>query len=221
VRVPLPGADVAWRPALPLPAPWTAATLLDALRAQTPWRQDRVRLFGRELPQPRLTAWYGDAGARYRYSGLALEPLPWTPLLAALRDLVQDAAGAPFDSCLLNLYRDGRDSIGFHADDEAELGPRPVIAALSLGAERPLDFRPRGAAAAADRAHGRVRVPLPAGSLLVMRGDTQRLWHHGIAKTARPCGPRVSLTFRRVGSAATRGWGQVLPLAPSGAKGKT
>jgi alkylated DNA repair dioxygenase AlkB len=207
-RVPLAGGEVSLLARLPLPVPLTAASLFDELVAATPWRQDRVRLFGREIAQPRLTAWYGDAGAHYRYSGLSLAPLPWTPTLALLRALVQDATGAAFDSCLLNLYRDGRDSIGWHADDEAALGPRPVIAALSLGAERALDFRPRrsaaGAASAASAAGGdeagrvRVRVSLPAGSLLVMRGQTQRLWHHGIAKTACACGPRVSLTFRRV-----------------------
>lgn len=190
-RLPLAGGDVVLHPSVALPAP--PGELLDELLGTIAWRHDRVKLFGREIPQPRLTAWHGDPGARYRYSGLALDPLPWTARLAELRELAEHLADARFDSCLLNLYRDGRDAIGWHADDEPELGPHPVVAALSLGAERVLAFRPR------DRADpARVRVPLPSGSLLVMRGDTQSRWLHGIARTARPCGPRVSLTFRRV-----------------------
>jgi alkylated DNA repair dioxygenase AlkB len=188
----LEGADVALLPALPLPQP--APALLQALVDEVPWRQEHLRLFGRDVAQPRLTAWFGDPGATYRYSGLMLTPAPWTSRLADLRDRVAAATGASFDSCLLNLYRDGRDSIGPHADDEPELGERPVIAALSLGAMRDLVFRPkRGRPAAAP-----VRLALPDSSLLVMRGDTQANWTHGIARTTRPTGPRVSLTFRRI-----------------------
>ncbi len=166
---------------------------LPALIAETPWRSDTIELFGKRYPQPRLTAWYGDPGCSYTYSRLRLEPLPWTPLLSRLREQVQAAAGAEFNSVLLNHYRDGRDSMGMHADDEPELGPEPVIASVSLGERRTLVLRHRH-----DRSIDTLRLPLEHGSLLIMRGATQRNWKHGIDKERRPCGPRVNLTFRRV-----------------------
>lgn len=190
-RVELAGAEVILRH--PLLAPEAAAAALQALIAQTPWRCDDIVLFGRRLPQPRLTAWYGDPGCRYRYSGLALQPLPWTPLLQQLRSLVEAACSATFNSVLLNYYRDQHDSMGLHSDDEPELGPRPLIASLSLGEPRILSFAPRR-----DRGLAGVKLPLPSGSLLVMRGDTQTNWKHGIGKSKRPLGPRVNLTFRRM-----------------------
>ena len=220
----LQGADIALWPDWLSPA--EAAGSLAALQAEVPWRQESVRLFGKAVPQPRLTAWFGDADAGYRYSGLALAPLPWSPRLADLRDRVEAAAGARFDSCLATLYRDGDDAIGPHADDERELGPEPVIAALSLGETRPLVFRPRrtlrhaglgpgddvttraGAGAGAGTGTGTattLSLPLPPGSLVVMRGRTQHAWTHAIPRTRRACGPRVSLTFRCV--TATRGAG--------------
>jgi alkylated DNA repair dioxygenase AlkB len=164
-----------------------------ALIAQTKWRGDTIKLYGRVYPQPRLVAWHGDPGAAYRYSGLRLEPAPWTDLLAGLRDQAAHLAGAAFNSVLLNYYRDGRDSMGLHSDDEPELGPEPVIASLSLGAERKLLLRHK-----TDRAVPPVRVALPDASLLVMRGPTQRCWKHGIGKLRAACGPRVNLTFRRI-----------------------
>jgi alkylated DNA repair dioxygenase AlkB len=169
------------------------ADSLPALIAETPWRSDTIRLFGKRYLQPRLTAWYGDPGCQYTYSRLRLEPLPWTPLLACIRDRVQEAAAARFNSVLLNHYRDERDSMGMHADDEPELGPEPVIASVSLGERRTLVLRHRH-----DRAIDSLRLPLEHGSLLVMRGATQRNWKHGIDKERRPCGPRVNLTFRQI-----------------------
>ena len=112
---------------------WTAVdlgdeptALRDALIEQTPWRQDRIKLFGKVHDQPRLTAWYGDPGTAYTYSGLTLEPLPWTPLLTSLRARVEALSQVTFNSVLLNYYRDNRDAMGMHADDEPELGERPV-----------------------------------------------------------------------------------------------
>ncbi|TXS90331.1 alpha-ketoglutarate-dependent dioxygenase AlkB [Parahaliea maris] len=189
--LPLPDADVRLlrRPVLPLPAAQVMARLLE----ETPWATREIRLFGKTLPEPRESAWYGDPGTEYRYSGLLLHPLPWTPLLQQLREAVERASGSRFNSVLLNHYRNEQDSMGMHADDEPELGQRPVIASLSLGAERVLTFRHRY-----DRALKPLRVPLADGSLLLMAGDTQRYWKHGIAKLSRPCGPRLNLTFRQI-----------------------
>ena len=175
-------------------APAEAATLLAELTATVAWRQEPIKLFGREVMQPRLTAWYGDPDATYRYSGLRLEPLPWLPALQQLRARLEAATGARFNSVLLNLYRSGQDSMGYHADDEPELGPAPVIASLTLGATRTFRLKSRpGVPAQA------LSLPLPAGSLLVMRGETQQNWLHALPKTVRPVGPRLNLTFRLVG----------------------
>jgi alkylated DNA repair dioxygenase AlkB len=189
--LPLPDADLLLWPRCPLPdAP---EALLARLAGETPWRSETVTLWGKTYPQPRLLAWYGDPGSRYRYSGRTLEPLPWTALLNALRECVEALSGSRFNSVLLNYYRNERDSMGMHADDEPELGPRPVIASLSLGEERALVFRHR-----TRRELPPARIPLPSGSLLLMRGDTQHHWKHGIDKLRRPCGPRLNLTFRLI-----------------------
>lgn len=189
----LPQADLRFDPAF-LPAD-EAATLLALLTAEVAWEQRAIRMFGQELPQPRLTAWYGDPAARYTYSGLTWEPRPWTPALHALRQRLEAATGARFNSVLLNFYRDGRDSMGWHADDEPELGPAPVIASLSLGATRRFRLRPRPGLG-----HPPQALDLPSGSLLVMAGPTQQHWQHALPKTARPVGPRLNLTFRWVAS---------------------
>ncbi len=190
-RIAMPDAKVYYRAGLALEP--SADACLETLIEQTPWRQDPITLFGKTYLQPRLHAWYGDREARYRYSGLALEPLAWTPLLQSIKSQVEAVCGEVFNSVLLNYYRDHRDSMGMHADDEPELGPEPVIASLSLGAQRPLRFKHRH-----DRSVEPVKLPLAHGSLLVMAGKTQRHWHHGMAKQARPCGPRVNLTFRKI-----------------------
>jgi alkylated DNA repair dioxygenase AlkB len=176
-----------------------ADALLAELTAMVPWRHEPIRLFGKEVLQPRLTAWYGDAGATYRYSGLTMQPLPWLPVLQQLRQHVESATGSPFNSVLLNLYRTGQDSMGYHADDEPELGPEPVIASLTLGATRTFRLKPRPAAfAGAAPLPEPLSVLLTSGSLLVMRGPTQHNWLHALPKTARPIGPRLNLTFRLV-----------------------
>jgi alkylated DNA repair dioxygenase AlkB len=172
-------------------APEVAATLMETLGRETPWREETIKLFGKEVQQPRLTAWYGDAGCAYTYSGLTLQPQPWTDTLSELRRAVEKAAGSPFNSVLLNLYRDGKDSMGWHSDDEPELGKHPVIASLSLGETRRFHLRHRG-----DRSVLPLRLDLPAGSLLIMAGETQHHWQHRLSKTQRPVGPRINLTFR-------------------------
>ncbi len=188
----LPDADLAYLRHLPLPA--APEVLLARLLAEVPWCAEQIVLWGRRVAQPRLTAWYGDPQRDYRYAGLHLEPLPWTPLLQQIRRVVEEAASTEFNSVLLNLYRNERDSVGLHSDDEPELGKRPVIASLSLGETRSLVLKHRF-----DPSLERVRLPLESGSLLLMRGDTQHCWKHGIDKQRRACGPRVNLTFRRIG----------------------
>lgn len=167
--------------------------LLRELIHDTPWRQEEVVVWGQRHPQPRLIAWYGDAGKGYSYSGISMRPLPWTNLLLHLRRHVEERAQNSFNSVLLNFYRDQRDSMGFHSDDEKELGPEPTIASLSYGAERTLIFKHKRNKNAPD-----FRLALPHGSMLLMKGPTQRNWKHGILKQARPCGPRVNLTFRNI-----------------------
>lgn len=191
VRLALPDADLLHLGRLALAAPTDA--VLAALIAGTPWRADTVTLWGKSYPQPRLTAWYGDPGARYAYSGIALAPLPWTPLLLQIRAAVEAAARHSFNSVLLNYYRDERDSMGMHADDEPELGPEPVIASLSLGAARDFVLKHRWR-----KDLKPVRIALADGDLIVMRGATQRGWLHGIDKKKSPLGPRVNLTFRTI-----------------------
>ncbi len=190
-HIAMPGAQVDYRPAMELSP--SADECLARLIDDTPWRQDPITLFGKTVMQPRLHAWYGDKDAHYQYSGLALAPLAWTPLLLSIKAQVEAACEHTFNSVLLNYYRDHRDSMGMHADDEPELGPEPVIASLSLGEQRPLRFKHRH-----NRSIESVKLPLAHGSLLVMAGETQRNWHHGMAKQARPCGPRVNLTFRKI-----------------------
>lgn len=187
----LPQAELLFDPAFLTPP--EADALLARLAAEAAWEQRTIRLFGQEFPQPRLTAWYGDAEARYTYSGLTWEPQPWLPALRTLRQRVEAATGARFNSVLLNLYRNGRDSMGWHADDEPELGAAPTIASVSLGATR--RFRLRARAPLVQPAFG---LDLAAGSLLLMRGATQQHWQHALPKTARPVGPRLNLTFRWV-----------------------
>jgi alkylated DNA repair dioxygenase AlkB len=193
VSLNLPDADVLLDQAF-IPAA-AADALLRELTDTIAWRHEPIKLFGKEVLQPRLTAWYGDPTARYRYSGLALEPQPWTPALQQLRQQLEATSGARFNSVLLNLYRSGQDSMGWHADNEPELGPAPVIASLSLGSTRRFRLRPRDPA---HTPHAPVALDLLSGSLLLMRGATQQHWLHAVPKTARPTGPRLNLTFRQI-----------------------
>lgn len=190
-RVAMPDADVSCLARLALAQP--VARVLERLIAEIPWHCEEVVMWGRSVPQPRLTAWYGDLGASYAYSGVRLDPLPWTPLLRDIKTRVESATGSSFNSVLLNYYRDHRDSIGFHSDNEPELGAHPVIASLSLGEERTFIFRHK-----TSKHLEPVQLRLGSGSLLLMRGDTQRCWRHGVPKESRPCGPRVNLTFRQI-----------------------
>ena len=166
-------------------------TLLKRLIDETDWREESVTLYGKTWPQPRLTAWHGDLA--YRYSGIELQPTPWTPTLQALREKVQVVTGHPFNSVLLNYYRDEGDKMGMHSDDEKSLGPNPVIASLSLGATRNFVLRHK-----TRKDLDSIRVPLSSGSLLLMGGALQHHWRHGLNAQSRACGARVNLTFRLI-----------------------
>jgi len=172
-----------------------ADRLVDEVTDTTPWRQEVIRLYGRESPVPRLTAWHGDPNAVYAYSNIAMDPEPWSAPLGEIRDLVEIETGVRFNSVLCNLYRNGRDGVAWHSDDEAELGGRPVIASISLGDTRTFQLRHR------TRPDLRHQIDLPHGSLLIMRGPTQHHWKHQVPKTARPVGARINLTYRTVSTA--------------------
>ena len=172
--------------------------LYAALLQELPWAVHRIRMFGRWVDSPRLSCWLGDPGTDYAYSGGTFEPLPWPPILAQLRERLAIALGVPFNSVLANLYRNGRDAMGWHSDDEPELGPRPVIASVSLGGVRRFALKHRRDAAL------KGVLELPHGSLLVMSGDTQRLYRHALPRTSRVVAPRINLTFRQVDPARRR-----------------
>ncbi|HEU4411320.1 MAG TPA: alpha-ketoglutarate-dependent dioxygenase AlkB [Polyangiaceae bacterium] len=173
--------------------------LLARLVASLPLRAETLRIAGREVKTPRLTSYHGDPGGAYRYSGRLFEPEPFTPELERLRGALAELTGVRFNAALANYYRDGGDAMGWHADDEPELGPRApddvLIASISLGAPRRFVLRHRR------RAGERRERWLGGGSLFVMGGATQRRWQHALPRTARPAGPRLNLTFRLVAPA--------------------
>lgn len=169
-----------------------SAGLYEALCAEARFSQHRVRMFGRELPAPRLSAWHGEPGCSYRYSGVRYLPEPLGPTLQQLRGAIERVCGERFNGVLLNLYRDGQDSMGWHSDDEAELGPSPAIASLSLGEPRRFLLRAR-----ADPAR-RHELLLANGSLLLMEPPLQAHWQHALPKMRGCAGPRLNLTWRWV-----------------------
>ena len=188
-RVALPDADLRFAPGwLPVDE---ADALFARLRREIAWECHRIRIFGREVDSPRLSCWIGDPDAVYVYSRTRFAPHPWPASLMPLRERLAEELGVAFNSVLANLYRDGRDRMGWHSDDEPELGLHPVIASISLGATRRFSLKPR--AGGASRA-----LDLPHGSLLVMAGDTQAAWRHALAGTARAVEARINLTFRRI-----------------------
>jgi alkylated DNA repair dioxygenase AlkB len=190
-RLALPDAELWWYPqALSTPE---ADRAFVELRDGIDWREEDIVLFGRRYRQPRLMAWHGDEGAVYRYSGRSFQPAAWTPALSGLRARVEAIAGRRFNSVLLNRYRNQRDAMGWHSDDEAELGPEPVIASLSLGEVREFQLRHR-----LRRDLPIARLTLTPGSLLMMAGPTQQCWKHRVRRESRNCGERINLTFRSI-----------------------
>lgn len=185
----LPEPEVDWHP--DWLSPDAAAVMLERLKDEVVWKQDSIGTPGGIKPLPRLTAWQGEPGAVYVYSGIRNEPLPWSPTVLELRNAAQETTGAVFNSVLLNRYRSGNDSMGWHADRERELGAEPVIASVSLGATRRFDLR--------HNRTGAIRTfELTSGSLLVMRGSTQAQWRHRVPKAPALQAERVNLTFRWV-----------------------
>ena len=156
------------------------------------WKQEPIVIFGKKLMQPRLTAWYGDAGISYRYSGITMQPEPWTLMLAEIKNRLEEFSGLTFNSVLLNLYRDGQDSMGWHRDDEKELGKNPAIGSVSFGDNRKFMIRH-----VKDRSLKNT-INITNGSLLLMAGEMQHHWLHSIPKTAKPAGVRINLTFRKI-----------------------
>ncbi|MFN1533353.1 alpha-ketoglutarate-dependent dioxygenase AlkB family protein [Vibrio jasicida] len=159
------------------------------LRSTLPWQQERITMFGRSVLQPRLQAWHGDVA--YTYSGLTMSPHPWTPDLNELKARCEAIANVQFNSVLANLYRHGQDSMGWHQDNEPELGRNPVIASVNLGETRRFLLR---------NLHCKTQLEyeLSHGALLIMAGELQHHWKHAVPKTAKPKGKRINLTFRHI-----------------------
>ncbi|NER12274.1 alpha-ketoglutarate-dependent dioxygenase AlkB [Leptobacterium flavescens] len=172
--------------------PEESLRLFDTLLDQTEWRQDDIKLFGKTYPQPRLTALYGNNAKTYTYSGITMHPLPFTEELLKIKKKVEAVSKKDFTTCLLNLYRDGQDSNGWHADNEPELGKNPVIASVSFGAQRWFHLKHR-----TDKAL-KTKLLLENGSLLLMKGETQHHWLHQVPKTKKQIGARINLTFRTI-----------------------
>ncbi len=162
--------------------------LFTALNNSISWQQNRIKLFGKYLLEPRLTAYYGERS--YCYSGVTRQPLLWTPVLLEIKSKIEPVAGVKFNAVLLNLYRHGSDSMGWHSDDERELGENSIIASVSFGATRRFIFRRKN-----DRAL-KVELNLGDGDLLIMGGKTQQFWQHQVPKVRREVAPRINLTFR-------------------------
>ena len=187
------GADLGIGEMLYVPAflaPNEADRLLAEVIEAANWDVERLVMFGRQTVAPRLTAWYGEPGASYRYSGVVRPAEAWLPPIRRLAERVAEAVAWRFNYVLVNRYRDGRDMLGWHADDETDLGEAPVLAAVSVGAERVFRIRPRRGGASVGRTLGH-------GSLLLMWGDSQRDYKHCLPRTRKPVGERLSFTFRR------------------------
>ncbi|WP_347260999.1 alpha-ketoglutarate-dependent dioxygenase AlkB [Rudaea sp.] len=191
----LPGADVRLAQFC---AQDDAARWFARLREEIPWQRHRLRIFGREVDSPRLSCWIGDAEAVYTYSGTRFMPQAWTPALVELHEYLFAHCGERSNSVLANLYRDGRDSMGWHSDAEPELGPEPVIWSFSFGGVRRFRLRHR------HDPRLRLELDLPSGSLLRMAGTTQRHYRHDLPKTARAVAARINLTFRTIRASPAR-----------------
>jgi alkylated DNA repair dioxygenase AlkB len=165
-------------------------TLYQQLLDTTNWKQEKIKLYGKPIDLPRLTAWYGDAGKSYSYSGITVDLDPWTPALLAIKREIEAVSGVTFNSVLLNLYRGERDSVSWHSDDEPELGTNPVIGSVSFGETRTFQFRHKR-----DKEQ-RVKLDLTHGSYLLMAGATQHHWLHQVPKAADARDSRINLTFR-------------------------
>lgn len=174
-------------------SPVSEKDYLQRLITELPWRSESITLYGKTFLQPRLLEFFGDDGVFYRYSKKQYTAKPWTPLLSELRTVAEKLSNASFNCLLANYYRDERDSMGFHSDDEPELGTNPTIVSMSFGATRAFVLKHK-----TKKEISPIRIPLSSGSVLIMKGATQQHWVHGIEKKKSHIGPRVNLTFRRV-----------------------
>tara|TARA_B000000475_G_scaffold55792_1_gene43896 strand:- start:23 stop:619 length:597 start_codon:yes stop_codon:yes gene_type:complete len=165
--------------------------LLKKLKSDLPWESMVIKMFGKDITIPRLQCWVGDKGCDYKYSGKKLNRQNWTTDLIMIREKIYKELNIDFNSVLVNYYRNGMDSMGWHSDDEKELGPNPTIASISLGSERDLVFR--------NKINKEV-LPIPQthGCLILIDGKTQKNWQHAIKKTRKVIGPRINLTFRNI-----------------------
>ncbi|WP_251357959.1 alpha-ketoglutarate-dependent dioxygenase AlkB [Kangiella sp. TOML190] len=170
----------------------TADAFFQRLYGRIQWQQETIRIAGVDRLVPRLTAWYGDPQARYRYSGVEHAPLAWIPELLQVKSLLEQQTGETFNSVLANLYRDGQDSVAWHSDDEPELGKNPVIASVSLGATRSFQLKRKTKPKLSHK------IALTSGSLLLMKGKTQSHWLHQVPKERAVLEPRINLTFRKI-----------------------
>ncbi|MES2592651.1 MAG: alpha-ketoglutarate-dependent dioxygenase AlkB [Bacteroidota bacterium] len=165
--------------------------LYNILIEKTIWQQDHIKLYGKKIALPRLTAWYGNTNEHYHYSGISMPINNWTEDLLFIKARIEIYTKNNFTGVLLNYYRDGQDSVGWHSDDEKELGTNPVIASVSLGETRLFQMR-----SLTDKKIKKVDIPLTHGSLLIMKGATQHFWEHRVPKTTKAVSPRINLTFR-------------------------
>lgn len=172
----------------------TSDRFMHILSEEIDWKQERLTIYGKTHDLPRLTAWYGDIGKVYRYSGIELVPKPWIPALLEIKDAIEGISpDTAFNSVLLNMYRSGRDCVSWHSDDEPELGSEPIIGSVSLGQSRSFQFK-----------HKKTRmekrsIVLNSGDYMLMKGSTQKNWLHQVPRSAKNLGPRINLTFRQIG----------------------
>jgi alkylated DNA repair dioxygenase AlkB len=190
VHLNLPDSDISYYPNFL--ASDIALEYFEVFRKTIPWQKDDIKIFGKVHAQPRLTALYANNNKPYSYSGITMQPHPFTKELLELKNLVEQKSSTLYTTCLLNLYRDGKDSNGWHADNEKELGINPIIASISLGQKRVFHLKHR------TNKNLKHKIELESGSLLVMAGETQHHWLHQIPKTAKPIQERINLTFRAI-----------------------
>jgi alkylated DNA repair dioxygenase AlkB len=184
----LPDSDITYYP--DFLSPKIADGYFKLFKETIPWRQDNIKVFGKVYAQPRLTAFYGNSMQTYSYANITMQPSPFTKELLEIKEKIEAVDTGVFNSCLMNLYRNGKDSNGWHADDEKELGQNPIIASVSLGQERPFHLRYKRNGAI------KHKMILGHGSLLIMKGSTQHHWQHQIPKTTKAISERINLTFR-------------------------
>ena len=165
---------------------------LNRLIDSVQWKQNTIKMYGKESLVPRLEAWYGEPGKNYSYSGIMMQPISWTSELLEIKKEIEKVSKTVFNSVLINYYRNGNDRVAWHSDDEKELGKNPVIGSISLGAERNFKLRHKDYKINSLRNN----IILKHGSFLLMKGPTQHNWMHEIPRTAKPIGPRINLTFR-------------------------